>query len=65
MISKEIYVNCRRRNKNLSTACIDYQKAFVSFPYSWVENSIELVCVNSKIFRILNVLWTKGTKGLY
>jgi hypothetical protein len=46
MISKTIYEDCRRRNKNLSIAWIDYQKAFGSVPHSWVENSIELVGVN-------------------
>ena len=51
MISKTIYEDCRRRNKNLSTAWIYYQKAFESVPYSWVQKSIELVGVNSKIFR--------------
>jgi hypothetical protein len=30
MISKEIYEDGRRRNKNLSIAWIDYQKAFDS-----------------------------------
>jgi hypothetical protein len=42
MISKAIYEDCRRRNKNLSMAWIDYQKAFDSVPHSWVEKSIEL-----------------------
>ena len=49
MISKAIYEDCRRRNKNLSIAWIDYQKAFDSVPHSWMEKSIELVGVNSKI----------------
>jgi len=51
MISKTIYEDCRRRNKNLSIAWIDYQKAFYSVPHSWVEKSIALVGVNSKIVR--------------
>ena len=49
MISKTIYEDCRRRNKNLSIASIDYQKAFDGVPHSWVEKSTELVGVNSKI----------------
>jgi hypothetical protein len=48
MISKAIYEDCRR-NKNLSIAWIDYQKAFDSVPHTWVEKSIALVGVNSKI----------------
>jgi hypothetical protein len=51
MMSKAIYEDCRRRNKNLSMAWIDYQKAFDSVPHSWVEKSIDLVGVNSKIVR--------------
>ena len=31
MISKAIYEDCRRRNKNLSIAWIDYQKPFIAF----------------------------------
>ena len=41
-----------RRNKNLSIAWIDYQKAFDSVPHSWVEKSIALIGVNSKLLNI-------------
>jgi len=51
MISKVIYEDCRRRNKTLSIAWIDYQKEFDSVSHSWVEKSIALVGVNSKIVR--------------
>jgi hypothetical protein len=51
MISKAIYEDCKRRKKNLGIAWIDYQKIFDSFPHSWVEKSIKLVGVNSKIVR--------------
>ena len=51
MISKAIHEDCTRRNKNLSIAWIDYQKAFNSVPHSRVEKSVELVGVNSKIVR--------------
>jgi hypothetical protein len=51
LISKTIYEDCRRKNKNLSMAWIEYQKAFDSVTRSWVEKSIELVSVNSKIVR--------------
>ena len=65
MISKAIYEDCRRRNKNLSIAWNDYQKAFDGVPHSWVENSIELVGVNSKIVIFVNYLWRNGTQGLF
>jgi hypothetical protein len=51
MLPKAIYEDCKMRKKNLSIACIDYQKAFDSFPCGLVENSIELVAANSKIVR--------------
>jgi len=56
--------DCRRRNKNLIIAWIDYQKAFDSVPHSWVENSIELVGVNSKIVRFCIHLRRNETQGL-
>jgi len=49
MISKAIYEDSKMRNKNLSIAWTDYRKTFGSIPHSWVEKSIRLVGVNSKI----------------
>jgi hypothetical protein len=59
MISKAIHENCRRRNKNISVPWTDYQKAFDSVPHSWVEKSIELVGVNSKIVRFCTLSMEK------
>ena len=64
MISQAIYEDCRRRNKNLSIAWIEYQKAFDSVSHSWVEKSIELVGVNSKIFRFYKLSKEKWNKRL-
>ena len=64
MISKEIYEDCRRSNKNLSIAWIDYQKAFDNIPHSWVEKSIELVGVNSKIVRFCKLSMKKWNTRL-
>jgi len=64
MISKAIYEECRRRNKNLSIAWIDYQKAVDSVPHSWVEKSIELVGVNSKIVRFCKLSMEKWNTRL-
>jgi len=65
MISKAIYEDCRGRNKNLSIACIDYQKVFDSVPHSWVEKSIELVRVNSKIIRFFKLSMEKWNTRLF
>jgi len=64
MISKARYEDCRRRNKNLSIAWIDYQKAFDSVPHSWVEKSIALVGVNSKIVRFCKLSMEKWNTRL-
>jgi len=65
MISKAIYEDCRRRNKNLSIAWIDYQKAFQSVPHSWVEKSIALVVgLNSKIVRFCKLSMEKWNTRL-
>jgi hypothetical protein len=65
MISKAIYEDCRRRNKNLSIAWTDYQKAFHGVPHSWVEKSIELVGVNSKIVRFCKLSMKKWGTSLF
>ncbi len=36
MINNAILENCRKKQKSLSTACIDYKKAFNSVPHSWI-----------------------------
>jgi hypothetical protein len=62
MISKAIYEDCRRGNENLSIAWIDYQKAFDSVPHNWMEKSIELVGVNSKVVRFCKLSIEKWNK---
>ena len=62
---KEIYENYRRRNKNLCITWIDYQKAFDSIPHSWVEKSIELERLNSKIVRFCKLSMKKWKQGLF
>ena len=64
MISKAIYEECRRRNKNSSIAWIDYQKAFDSVPHSWMEKLIALVGVNSKIDRFCKLSMEKWNTRL-
>ena len=64
IISKAIYEDCRRRNKSLSIAWIDYQKAFDSVPHSGVEKSIEFVGVNSKIVRFCKLSMEKWNTRL-
>jgi hypothetical protein len=65
MLSKAIYEDCRKRNKSISRAWIDYQTVFDRVPNSWLEKSIELVGVNSKIVRFVNYLWINGKQGFF
>ena len=65
MISEALYEDCKRRNKNLSIAWIGYQKAFDSIPHSWVEKSIQLVRVNSKVVRFCKLSMEKWNTRLH
>jgi hypothetical protein len=49
---------------NNNNNSIDYQKVFGSFPHSWVNKSIELVGVNSKIFRFCKMFMEKWNTRL-
>jgi len=64
MVSETIYEDCRRRNKNLNIAWIDYQKSYDSVLHSWLEKSIELVGVNSKIVRFCKLSMEKWNTRL-
>jgi len=54
MISKALCDDCNWRNKNLSIAWIDYQKAFDSVPHSLAEKSMKLVGVNGEFVNSVN-----------
>ena len=42
MINNAILENCKKRKKNLSTALIDYKKAFNSVPHSWILKCLQM-----------------------
>jgi len=65
MTSKAIYEDCKRRNKNLSIAWIDYQKAFDSIPHSWVEKLTALGGGNSIIVRFCKLSMEKWNTRLF
>ena len=42
MINNAILENCKKSKKNLSTAWIDYKKAFDSVPHSWILKCLQM-----------------------
>jgi hypothetical protein len=64
MILKAMYEDCKRRKKDLSIAWIDYHKASDSVPHSWVQKSLELAGVNSKIVRFCKLSMQKWNTGM-
>ena len=42
LINKMILEDCKNKKKNLSTAWIDYSKAFDSVPHSWIIKAMEM-----------------------
>ena len=53
LLNKTILEDCRKRQRNLSMAWIDYQKAFDSVPHSWLIQCLELYKVHPTITRTL------------
>ena len=59
LIDKMILENCRKKNRNLSTAWIDCKKAFDSVPHEWVLKAIELYKISPIISNFLRTSMTK------
>ena len=47
MINSDVLENCKKRKKNLSTASIDYKKAFDSVPHSWILKCLQMYKIHS------------------
>jgi hypothetical protein len=58
LISKKHQMT-RDRRKNLNMAWIDYQKASHSFPYSWIEKSVQQIGMNNKIVKFCKLSMEK------
>ena len=59
LINKTILEDCRKRQRNLSMAWIDYKKAFDSVPHSWILRCLELYNINDEIRAFLRTQMTK------
>ena len=53
MITNAILKNCRKQKRNLSTAWINYKKAFDSVPHSWIIKCMSLYKVQFMIIRLI------------
>ena len=53
LINKTILEDCRRRQRNLSMAWIDYRKAFDSVPHTWINRCLELYKINDTLREFL------------
>ena len=53
LINKTILEDCKRRQRNLSMAWIDYRKAFDSVQHSWIARCLELYKVDDTLREFL------------
>ena len=68
MLNNSIIENCKRRKKNLSTAWIDYKKAFVSVPYSWILKSFQMYKTHSVLITVIEesmIQWNTNMTLVY
>ena len=59
-----IHEDCHNRKKNLSTAWVDYQKAFDSVPHDWILKCLELYKIDPKIINFLKFSMTHWETSL-
>ena len=59
LINKTILEDAKRRQRNLSMAWIDYQKAFDSVPHSWINRCLELYNIDETLRNFLKTQMTK------
>ena len=56
LINRMIIENCHKKKQNLSTAWIDYRKAFDSVPHSWILKSLDIYEVSHVIMKLRNTM---------
>lgn len=54
LINKAIIEETKSQKKNLSTAWIDYKKAFDSVPHSWIKKSLEIYKICPVTIRLIS-----------
>ena len=58
LIDKMILENCKSNSRNLSTAWIDYKKAFDSVPHDWIVKALEIFKISPEIVNFIKVSMT-------
>ena len=54
MINNAILKNCKAKKKNVSTAWIDYKKAFNSVPHSWILRCLQMYNIHPVLIEFID-----------
>ena len=65
LINKMILENCARSKRNLSSAWIDYKKAFDSVPHSWIIKCLEMFKINPTVVNFISASMKKWKTTLH
>ena len=65
LVDKMVLENCHTRHSNLSTAWIDYKKAFDSVPHSWILKALEIFKISPVIINFISQSMTKWETELH
>ena len=65
LVNKMILEICQKRKRNLSTAWIDYKKAFDSVPHTWIIESLQTYKVSPVIVNFLKHVMTNWKTTLH
>jgi len=60
-----ILENCRRNKRNLSSAWIDYKKAFDSVPHSWIIKCLKMFKINPTVVNFITASMKKWKTTLH
>ena len=65
LINKMILENCRRNKRNLSSARIDYKKAFDSVQHFWIIKCLKMFKINPTVVNLITASMKKWKTTLH
>lgn len=65
LINKMLLENCRSKKRNMSTAWIDYKKAFDSVPHDWILKTLDMYKVSPFVTNFLRSSMSKWKTRLF